>query len=138
MKYDIKWHVPFSKIANRVTGGKDGLIFVANEARKLMDPYVPADTQVLADNVKVYAEGNTGIVEYTSPYAHFQYAGKVFVSEVTGSPWARYLERKVPTDRSLKYQKFRHPLATSYWDKAAFGPRTGDLVNAYQSYISKR
>ena len=113
----------------------NSLIFLANEARRLMVPYVPADNLMLAQNVDVYAEGDKGIVEYMSPHAHYQYIGKLYVSSITGSPYARNGEYKVPTGKNLEHSKFRHPLATSYWDKAMMTARKGDLAKAYQSYI---
>lgn len=131
----FKWDKPVDKIAEDITGGDKGALFLANEAKRLMDPYVPANDLVLAQKVDTYVKNRNGIVEYLSPYAHYQYAGILCVSSKTGSSWSRG-EYKVPTDRHLEYNKFRHPLATSEWDKAMMAARGDDLVQAYQKYIN--
>lgn len=130
----FKWDRAPERVAQDVTGGDKGLLFLANEAKRLMDPYVPADKLALAQNVRVYTENGCGIDEYTSPYAHYQYEGILYVSSKTGSAWSRG-EYKVPTDRNIEHDKFRHPLATSEWDKAMITARGDDLVRAYQKYI---
>lgn len=135
MKVEFKWYKPVSTIAIEAAAGDKGLLFLANEARRLMDPYVPADNLVLAQNTDVYTENSIGIVEYLSPYAHYQYEGKLYVSSITGSPYAGKGEYKVPTGKNLKHSTFRHPLATSHWDKAMMTARKGDLAKAYQSYL---
>ena len=135
MKVEFKWDKPASTITIEATGGDKGLLFLANEARRLMDPYVPADNLVLAKNTNVYTEGDKGIVEYMSPHAHYQYVGKLYVSSITGSSYAGKGEYKVPTGKNLKYSTFRHPLATSYWDKAMMTARKGDLAKACQNYL---
>lgn len=139
---DIKfnWNKPVKQVSEEVTGGKNGILFLANEAKRLMDPYVPADNLVLAQNVRVYAEGTEGIVHYLSPYAHYQYKGLAYGpnypitdgGDVIGwySP-----SRKTPTGKKLNYSKGRHPLATSEWDKAMMKSRKSDLARAYENYL---
>lgn len=51
-------------------------------------------------------------VEFPGPYARFLYGGKVMVGEITGSPWARKGEKKLLTDRPLR---FSNPQATDHW-----------------------
>ncbi|MPN48985.1 hypothetical protein SDC9_196598 [bioreactor metagenome] len=50
-----------------------------------------------------------------TPYARFQYYGKLMVSPTTGSPWAKKGERKVLTSIDLKYSTIAHPLAGKKW-----------------------
>lgn len=123
------------QIAEEVTGGKDTILFATNEAKRLMDPYVPFADGGLSTNVDVYVEKGQGVVHYRSPYAGMQYGGKVMVSDVTGSPWARYGESKHTIDKELRHSKFRHPLATSEWDKAMKTARMSDLENAIQNHV---
>ena len=118
MDVEIKWNKPAAQIAKEKTGGSEGLLFLANEAKRLMDPYVPADSMVLAQNVSIRVEGETGVVEYQSPYAHYY------------SP-----PHKSSTGKKLKYSHFRHPQATSEWDKAMMRARKGDLVRALENYL---
>lgn len=138
MQLNFKWNHPTSEIAYQRSGGDQGRLFLANEAKRLMDPYVPALNLVLAQNVRTYVEDQRGIVHYNSPYAHYQYEGILYVSSLTGSPWASQGEHKVPTDRLLKHSKFRHPLATSHWDKAMTAARKSDLVQSYQRWLKGR
>ena len=106
-----------------------------------MDPYVPAQDLVLAQNVKVYVEDNNGIVEYNSPYAHYQFIGEIYgpnfpiIENGTVVGW-RSPEHKRGTGRSMKHSTFRHPLATSHWDQAMMTARKGDLEKAMQNYIN--
>lgn len=132
---EFKWNKPIAQIAKEATGGDKALLFMANEAKRLMDPYVPALNLALSQNVRTYVEGDSGIVHYLSPYAHFQHEGNLMVSRITGSPWASRGESKVKVGKKLKYNTFRHPLATSEWEKAMKAARIGDLTKAMQSYI---
>lgn len=132
---DFKWNKPIPKILAEATGGPNTMLFMANEAKVLMDPYVPALNLGLAQNVRVYTEDGRGIVHYVSPYAQFQHKGVLMVSRITGSPWASKGESKVVTNKKLKYNKSRHPLATSKWEEAMKAARMADLVNSVQRYI---
>ena len=111
------WDRHPDRIAEEVTGGDRGVLFLANEAKKLMDPYVPAANLILAQRVSTYVKDGHGIVEYLSPYRG---------------------EYKIPTSRRVEHNGFRHPLATSEWDKAMMASRSDDLVRAYQAYIDRR
>mgnify|MGYP007027833763 CR=1 FL=1 len=43
MDVEVKWEKSAEQIVKERTGGNDGQLFLANEAKRLMDPYVPAD-----------------------------------------------------------------------------------------------
>ena len=135
MKLDFKWNKPIPQIAKDATGGNRTLLFMASEAKRLMNPYVPAKNLILAKNVRVYVEGGKGVVHYLSPYARYQHGGMLMVSRITGSPWARKGEDKVLTNKPLKHSKSRHPLATSHWEKAMMAARGDDYEKAVQSYV---
>lgn len=125
------------------TGGDAGRLFLANECKRLMDPYVPAQNLILAQNVSVYVEGGVGKVHYLSPYAHYQYEGEVYGpnypvrenGEIVG--W-KSPPHKSPTGRKLKYSTFRHPLATDHWDQAMLTARKDDIVAAYKRWLKGR
>lgn len=110
MKVGFKWNRPQASITAGYTG-KDAQIFLANEAKKLMDPYVPALNLVLSKNVRVYTENGAGVVHYLSPHARYQYGGKVMVSKRPGIKASAKMVKQPEQD--LKHTKFRHPLATS-------------------------
>lgn len=131
------------EIAGEVAGGRDGMLFLANEAKRLMDPYVPADNLMLAQNVQVSADEDCGHVHYDSPYAHYQYEGEVYgpsypIEEngiVTG--WHSH-PHKTPTGRKMEHSTFRHPLATDHWDNAMKVARGDELARAYEEYLKGR
>lgn len=141
MRVDFEWKKRPSQIAKEIINS-DVQLFTANEAKRLMDPYVPARNLVLAQNVSIYTEDDQGIVEYRSPYAHYQYKGIVYgpnypVKEGGVIVGWKSPPRKTPTDRKLEYSKFRHPLATSHWDKAMVTARGDDLTAAVQRFIER-
>lgn len=133
----FNWDVTPTNIAKRIVGNDKAQLFMANEARKLMDPYVPGGSLVMSRNVKVYVEDGKGIVEYPGPYGRMQYEGNVMIGIKSHSPWANKNESKIVTGRKLYYSKFRHPMATSHWDKAMFVARKNDLTKAVQNFIDK-
>lgn len=135
VKVSFSWAKPVSQVLNRITGGDKAQLFMANECKRQMDPYVPAQNMVLAQNVRTYVEKGIGIVEYTSPYAHFQWEGELYVSPTTGSPWARKNEHKVPAGKKIEHSKFRHPLATSHWEEAMWTAKKDVVERAVQKYI---
>lgn len=134
---DMVWNKPFSQVIRETTGGDKTQLFMANEVRRLCDPYVPANNMMLSRNVHIGVEGGKGYVHYLSPYARFQYEGKVMVGVKTGSAWAKRNEHKVVTSENLHYETFRHPLATSHWDKAMKVAHADDLAKSLQNYIRK-
>ena len=144
MNINFEWNYPMSVILSDTTGGKKGRLFLANEAKRLMNDYVPADNLMLAQNVRVYLESDRGIVHYMSPYAHYQYIGKLYVDPKTKkgafySPnigfWSRKNVNKIKTGKNLDYSTFRHPLASSHWDKAMMTARGDDLAKSYEKYL---
>lgn len=137
MKLTFGWNRAEKEIVHERSGGDAGRLFLANEAKRLMDPYVPARNLVLAQNVRTYVQDGSGVVHYLSPYAHYQYEGILYVSSRTGSSWATSGEYKVPTDRKLEHSMARHPLATAHWDKAMMSARKGELSRAYQNYLKR-
>lgn len=134
----MRWNKPIPRIVKGATGGNRTLLFMAQEAKRLMDPYVPARNLVLAKNVRTYVESDHGVVHYLSPYARFQYEGFLMVSRLTGSPWAAKGESKVVTGIRLNHSGARHPLATSEWDKAMKTARMDDYLQAVQNYVRRR
>ena len=63
---EFKWNKPIPSIVQEATGGKRTLLFMATEAKRLMEPFVPAKNLVLAANARTYVEGNVGIVHYAT------------------------------------------------------------------------
>ena len=89
--------------------------FIDQETIRLMTPYTPFRAGILEKGATLGTKIGSGEINQISPYARFQYYGKVMVSSVTGSPWARYGEKKVLTDRDLVHDKSIHPMAGPFW-----------------------
>lgn len=89
--------------------------FVDSECIRLMTPYTPTLNTGLRKSAITGTKIGTGKIVYASPYARYQYYGKLMVSSVTGSSYARQGESKVLTDKDLKYSKSREPLAGKLW-----------------------
>ena len=130
-KISFEFNKSQKEIIEETTGGDKVQLFMANEARKLMQPYVPELNHIMIKDVRTYVENGGGVVHYMAPYSRYQFGGVLFVSSITGSSYSKG-EYKVPTNRRLRYSK---PLATSHWDKAMKAARGDDLTKAVQKYI---
>jgi len=89
--------------------------FIDQEVIRLMAPYTPYRQGILEKSATMGTKIGSGEINQISPYARFQYYGKVMVSPVTGSPWASMGESKILTDRDLVHDKTRHPMAGPFW-----------------------
>ncbi len=148
MKVRFEWKKQLPALINEKTGGSNGLLYLANAAATLMDQYVPASqAEVLAQNLAVYQEDDHAVIHYLSPYAHYQWEGKLYVDPITkkgaftngeGLFWSRPNVAKKPTNTALKHKKTFHPLATAHWDKAMMTARKKDLADSYADYLKRR
>lgn len=59
MKIKFEWDDSPDQIAKKRLGGQPGMLFLAATAARFMDPYVPADNLVLAQNVDITADEDT-------------------------------------------------------------------------------
>lgn len=89
--------------------------FIDSECIRLMTQYTPMQNNMLQKSVTLGTRIGSGIIFYNSPYARYQYYGKLMVSSVTGSAWARNGETKVITGTDLIYSKRQHPNAQKRW-----------------------
>lgn len=92
--------------------------FIDSECIRLMVPYTPMRNGILMKNAVMGTTIGSGKVVYNSPYARYQYYGKLMVSSVNGSAYARRGESKVLTNIDLKYDTSRHPKAQKMWFEA--------------------
>ena len=110
---------------------KDGRVtrHLRDEADRLMMPFVPGGAGGQLAKLKTYPSNHE--IKYTSPYAHYQYTGKVMVAE-NGSAWAKKGEKKHYSGKKLKY----HTSGTgAKWDKLMMQKRKNDLVKDVENYI---
>lgn len=89
--------------------------FIDQECIRLMAPYTPYRQGILEKSATLGTKIGSGEINQVTPYARYQYYGKLMVSSITGSPWARRGEKKVLTDRDLVHDTSMHPMAGPFW-----------------------
>lgn len=94
------------------------------------EPYVPMLTGSLKNRSQYVRDSHS--ILYPGPYARYLYHGKYMVDSKTGkgpmhytskdgTEYIRYRKGAVlkPTERDLKFNTSRHPLAQSHWIEAS-------------------
>lgn len=112
-KINLVWKESFGK--EQTDRFKDVQKFIDSECIRLMVPYTPMKNGILMKEAVLGTKIGSGCIYYTSPYARYQYYGKLMVSSVTGSAYARSGESKVLTNKDLNYSTARHPQAQKMW-----------------------
>lgn len=96
-----------------------------------MIPFMPKVSGTFINATKIASaaiQGTGRVYAYYGPQGRYLYEGKVMVSAVTGSAWARFGERKVlvsqysgktKANEDLKYNKMANPKAQAKWFLAA-------------------
>lgn len=102
--------------------------FIDSEVIRLMSPYVPMLGGSLDKSTTLSTVIGSGLVQQSTPYARFQYYGKVMVDPETGSPWARAGVKKVITDRDLVHNTSRHPQAGPFWFERMKADKNEDIL----------
>lgn len=104
-------------------------------------PYTPYDSGVLKSSGRVVDDGNA--IEYETPYARYQYYGKLMVDPITGKGaffskdygfWSRPMAQKKLTDRDLKYQGA--PTRGSHWVERAWLANKDSLIESTEKFIT--
>lgn len=108
MKISIKMK-DSKKIMDRILNNSVG-IFTAETCARYFNPYVPMKQGNLSQNYTTEPYKIT----YEQIYAHKNYTGK-----------------------NLNFSKIQHPLATSYWDKAAYAAKKGQITREITEYIKR-
>lgn len=102
--------------------------FLRDDADRLMNPYIPMDNGMLRRN-KSYPSNHE--IKYISPYARYQYYGKLMLAK-NGSSWAKKGEKKVETNKSLKY----HTSGTGpKWNEMMMQRNKNTLIKDVENYI---
>lgn len=102
--------------------------YLRNTADRLMTPFVPGGSGGMLAKLKTYP--NNYSIKYTSPYAHYQYTGKLMLAK-NGSSWAKKGEKKHYTSKKLKY----HTSGTGdHWDKMMMQRRGKELAKDVENY----
>ena len=104
--------------------------FLRDTVERLCDPFIPFDSGMLR---KIKSHPSNNEIKYNSPYAKFQYYGKLMLTE-KGSSWARKGEIKSVTSKNLKY----HTSGTgAKWEQLMLQRRKNDLISDVENYIKK-
>lgn len=109
---------------------KNGRItrYMRDSVDRLSNPFIPFDNGMLR-RLKTYPSNHE--IKYTSPYAKYQYYGKLMLAK-NGSSWAKLGEKKMQTNKKLKY----HTSGTgAKWEQLMLQRRKRDLVRDVENYI---
>ena len=93
-------------------------------------PYVPASPdRTLEFSAEIATELGSGVVIWDTPYARYQYYGRVMTDEA-GRTWVGPGEKKpIITDRPLTYDKSQNPMAGSRWFERMKADRLSDILD---------
>lgn len=113
---EIKWNkTPQQLLSDRgINNGGRVQKYVDSEVIRRMKPYTPMLTSALIKSATISTKIGSGEVKQNTPYARYQYYGKLMVSRLTGSAYARQGESKVLTNKNLNYRKI-NPNAGAFW-----------------------
>jgi len=112
MGTEVKLNKEISRIIKDSGINDSTKLFAANEARRLMNDYVPMKTGALANTAKIYVENGRGVVFYGQPYAKFCYYG----------------EKK-------NFSRDRHEKASAFWNRAMSLANKGVLTKRVDDFI---
>lgn len=87
-----------------------------------MEKYMPKVTGNFIQRTKAISESMAGsgrVCGGAGPMGRFLYEGFVMIGETSRSPWAMKGEKKVVTDRPLKYTTTFNPDAQAHWFEPA-------------------
>lgn len=113
MGVTLTWNKPLNEIAKKATGGDKTALFTATALERLMNPFVPYADGTLADTAVTFVRNGVGYVHYVQSYAHKEYTA------------------------SHVHRTERHPLASSFWDRAAMQVHKKSFVNEVQAFIER-
>ena len=105
--------------------------FLDSQVMTDMLPYMPMQTGTFQNVTRAMSAAIAGsgkVVAAAPPMGRFLYEGKVMVGVDSHSPFARYGEKKVVTDRDLQYSTAAHPKVEKKWFDAAKRDHGNDWV----------
>lgn len=132
---ELKWNKGFSSQMNR--NFQNAQEYVDSTVIRYMTPYTPMRNGILYKSAILGTTIGSGEIIQVAPYARYQYYGKLMVSRITGSPWAKQGESKVLTETPLKYSTFRHPLAGSHWFERMKADKKDVILRSAQRILNR-
>ena len=97
--------------------------------------YMPMGTGALIKITQAQTVIRRPEIVTRAPQARFLFRGKLMVSDVTGSAWARKGETKHAVDKDLTYDRGKNPMAGPRWDKALSAHEGKALAADLQRYL---
>ena len=119
---------PVNTILTRMGVKPDGDVqmFVTNTVNRRITRYMPFRSGALSTKLKHIKSATE--IEVLGPYARYQYYGKVMEGPAP----------KVLTDRDLKYDKTKNPLAGPFWDRHLMNNEGAQIAADVRRYVSGR
>ena len=119
---------PVNTILTRMGVKPDGDVqmFVTNTVNRRITRYMPFRSGALSTKLKHIKSATE--IEVLGPYARYQYYGKVMEGPAP----------KVVTDRDLKYDKTKNPLAGPFWDRRLIANEGAQIADEARRYVSGR
>ena len=119
---------PVNTILTRMGVKPDGDVqmFVTNTVNRRITRYMPFRSGALSTKLKHIKSATE--IEVLGPYARYQYYGKVMEGPAP----------KVLTDRDLKYDKTKNPLAGPFWDRRLIANEGAQIAGEVRRYVSGR
>lgn len=119
---------PVNTILTRMGVKPDGDVqmFVTNTVNRRITRYMPFRSGALATKLKHIKSATE--IEVLGPYARYQYYGKAMEGPAP----------KVVTDRDLKYDKTKNPLAGPFWDRRLIANEGAQIAADVRRYVSGR
>ena len=90
--------------------------------------FVPRKSGALINSGYKGTKIGSGVICYSSPYARYQYYGKVMVGPAP----------KTVTDKDLQYTKSKNPLAGPFWDRRMMAAEGAQIREDIQNYVRRR
>lgn len=113
---DIKVDVSLNRFEKQF---QEAQFWLDSQVMTDMVPYMPFRNGTFIQETRAQSAALAGsgkVIAGVGPQGRFLYYGKVMVDPDTGSPWSKPGEKKVVTDRPLKYG---NPKATAEWFETA-------------------
>ena len=119
---------PVNTILTRMGVNPDGDVqmFVTNTVNRRITRYMPFRSGALSTKLKHIKSATE--IEVLGPYARYQYYGKVMEGPAP----------KALTDRDLKYDKTKNPLAGPFWDRRMIANEGAQIADEARRYVSGR
>ena len=117
---------PVNTILTRMGVKPDGDVqmFVTNTVNRGIIRYMPVRSGALSTKLKHIKSATE--IEVLGPYARYQYYGKVMEGPAP----------KAVTDRDMKYDKTKNPLAGPFWDRRMIANEGAQIADEARRYVS--